>query len=205
MIKKILIVVLAFLTIFLGVKQYKFDKQLEYWTAYQGYSHTDLYWETIVPTKAKAELAIGKIDKSNYKEWMDNIEDDKKKANLDWFHFISLNPYMPYTDDYYKFVDETKIDSVLGYIKDLFHKPYDVGGEMFDENVKRTVRLKNHWYGGSDGECFVTQRQPISGHPFPFLHRYLYQLDCVNDKSRKEGVNGFDAVSSSDNMEFLNK
>lgn len=201
--KVALLIITVGLISFLAVKQYKFNCQLEYWTTHQNYSRADLYWETIIPAKAKAELATGEITKRQYQEWMYNIKKDQKKANNDWFNFISLNPEMPYTKDYDKFVEETKINSLSGYIHDLFHKPYNVDGEMFQEKVKKTIRLKNHWYGGSDGECFIAQRRQIKGHPLPLLSRYLYQLSCVNDKSKKEGLGGFDAVSSSDNMELL--
>lgn len=197
--KKVLRILLVIGSLYFGVLQYKFNTQVEWWAMAHGLSERCTYWDAIIPAAAKAQLATKEITKRSYVRWMNNIKEDQRKACNDAYRARNIDPFMPFTPDWARFIVETGLNSISGYIKDLFTEPLKVDGEPFDE-LPPTVILKDPQYGGGDAECFVTQAYRYSGMPLPGLSRYVYALDCTNDKSKKEGINGFVAVATSSKL-----
>lgn len=204
---KLLIALLLAFAGFLTIKQYKFNLQVEWFLHNNGSYQRCQQWEDVIPTEAKAQYALHEITKASYNDWMKNIEKDQRESCDEMHAFHELHSKMPFTPDWVGWTVETHLDSLSGWFLDLFKKPFkadpEAGPPHYKWNLPPTVRLKNHWYGGGDAECYISYAEQYHGMPLPGLSRWIYGLDCKNDKSKKEGMGGFVAVSTSDNLESL--
>lgn len=204
--KKLFTMLLFIGAIFLGYKQYKFNLQIEWWTATKSTDDECSWYETIIPMNIMVEENLGNYKNGKYavglKMWKENVESKRKEVCTEHYDRHSLNPHMPFTDDWHKFRKETGLSSIYGYLKELGKDPLKVDGKSF-ENHAPTVILRNHWYGGGEAKCFIIQAGKITGSPLPLLSRTLYELDCKNEKSIKLGIHGFSAISTIDNLEVI--
>lgn len=199
--KKTILAALFAVLSMLGYRQYQFNLQVEWWARTSGLNYTCDQWEYYIPTMALAQKTAGQITNFSYKDWTNSIEKDRRSSCMEAHNWHEVSPEMPYTPKWREFVKVSGLSDIRGYVKDLSQAPFAVSDKPFDDKTPPTVRLKTSWYGGGVADCKVTYSEKLEGYPLPFLGRYVYALDCVNDKSKAEGVGGFIAASTSSNLE----